>query len=601
MAILKEPSRSLSFTSSCHLSNNSINNINQSGSCFPEKGPSLEIISLSKLSSNLEQLLTDRSFDYSDAVIVVEDVPVGIHRCILAARSEFFHELFKKKMGSCGESEIPPKYFLSELLPYGKVGYETFLDVLSYVYTGKLKPASPEVSTCVHSPCDHDACGPAINYLVELMYASSIFKIFELVSLLQRQLLNFIQKVRVAEDIIPILLVAFHCHINQLLAECIDIVAWSDLESISLEKELPHELADRVRVIRAKGQPIEEDNEVGPDLLHEKRRRRILKALDSDDVELVKLLLTESKITLDEVNALHYSVAYCDPKVVSELLALGMADVNHRNSRGLTVLHVAAFRKEPKIIVSLLSNGARASDLTSDNQSAVSICRRSTRPKDFYAETEQGQEANKDKICIDILEMEMRRNYFIGEPSISSPMVADDLHMHLLYLENRVAFARLFFPAEAKVAMEIAHAETTSEFAGLSTSRGSDNNLREVDLNDTVQNKGLRSRMEALQKTVETGRRYFPHCSKVIDKFMDDDLPDLCYLEKGTSDERKIKTARFMELREDVQKAFFKDKVELNRSGLSSLASSKFLRDRANHKSTLDSSRHRTNNKIRKL
>lgn len=68
-----------------------------------------------------------------------------------------------------------------------------------------------------------------------------------------------------------------------------------------------------------------------------------------------------------------------------------------------------------------------------------------------------------------------------------------------------MAFARLFFPSEAKLAMDIAHAETTSEFAGLSASNPkiSNGNLREVDLNETpiVQNKRLLSRMEALMKT----------------------------------------------------------------------------------------------------
>lgn len=68
-----------------------------------------------------------------------------------------------------------------------------------------------------------------------------------------------------------------------------------------------------------------------------------------------------------------------------------------------------------------------------------------------------------------------------------------------------MAFARLFFPLEAKLAMDIARAETTSEFAGLvsSKSKGSNGNLREVDLNETpiMQNKRLISRMEALMKT----------------------------------------------------------------------------------------------------
>lgn len=253
---------------------------------------------------------------------------------------------------------------------------------------------------------------------------------------LQRRLLNFVGKALV-EDVIPILGVAFHCQLSQLFAECVDRVARSDLEIVSLEKELPHEVAENIKVLRRKSPCSDKDNTESADPLREKRIRRIHKALDSDDVELVKLLLTESEITLDDANALHYAAAYCDPKVVTEVLGLGLADVNLQNSRGYTVLHIAAMRKVPSIIVSLLTKGACASDLTSDGQSAVSICRRLTRPKDYHAKMEQGQETNKDRICIDVLEREMRRNPMAPNASISSQTTADDLHMRLLNLENR--------------------------------------------------------------------------------------------------------------------------------------------------------------------
>ncbi|XP_028062623.1 regulatory protein NPR3-like, partial [Camellia sinensis] len=574
LILLAEPSSSISFTSSSHVSNGSISyNISATGS---ETGSNLEIISLNKLSCHLEQLLIDSSCDYSDADIVVEGAPVGVHRCILAARSKFFHELFKKEKG---EKEGKPKYCMSDLLPYGRVGYEAFRIFLSYVYTGKLQPFPPEVSTCVDNGCAHDACRPAIDFAVEMMYASSIFQVPELASLFQRRLVNFVGKALV-EDVIPILLVAFHCQSSQLLVQCVDRVARSDIDSISLEKELPFEVAEKIKVLRLKPQEDDENDITVVDPLREKRIRRIHKALDSDDVELVKLLLTESDITLDEAYALHYAVAYCDPKVVSEVLGLGLANVNLLNPRGYTVLHIAAMRKEPSIIVSLLTKRARASETTLDGRSAVSICRRLTRPKDYHAKTEQGQEANKDRICIDVLDREMWRNPMVGDVSMSSPTVADDLHMKLLYLENRVAFAKLFFPTEAKLAMDIAHAET-SEFAGRLVSRGSNGNLREVDLNETplMQNKRLLSRMQTLSKTVEMGRRYFPHCSEVLDKFMEDDLPDLFYLEKGTPEEQLIKRKRFVELKEDVQKAFNKDKAELHRSGFSSSSSSSSLRN----------------------
>lgn len=83
---------------------------------------------------------------------------------------------------------------------------------------------------------------------------------------------------------------------------------------------------------------------------------------------------------------------------------------------------------------------------------------------------------------------------------------------------------------------------------------------------------------------VEMGRRYFPHCSEVLDKFMEDDLPDLFYLEKGTHEEQRIKRTRFMELKDDVNKAFNKDKAEFTRSGISSSSSSNTLRESIHYK-----------------
>ncbi|MBA0748833.1 hypothetical protein Gogos_002817 [Gossypium gossypioides] len=578
MAYLSEPSSSLSFSSSSHLSNGSITH-NIPPFSVPETGANLEALSLTKLSSSLEQLIVDNCPVFSDADIVVEGAAVGVHRCILAVRSKFFNEVFKEGSGS-SEKDGKPSYNMSELLPYGKIGLEAFQVFLSYLYTGKLKPSPMEVSTCVDNVCAHDACRPAISFAVELMYASSIFQIPELVPLFQRRLLNFVEKA-LLEDIIPILVVAFHCQCSQLVSQCVDRVARSDLDSICIEKELPYEVTESIRLLRRKSPSDGEGNEAVVDPLREKRIRRIHKALDSDDVELVKLLLTESDITLDDATALHYAAAYCDPKVVSEVLGLRLADVNLRNSRGYTVLHIAAMRKEPSVIMALLAKGASASTLTLDGQSAVNICRRLTRPKDYHAKTEQGKETNKDRICIDILEREMRRNPMAGDVSVASHALSDDLHMRLLYLENRVALARLLFPSEAKLAIDIAHAETTSELATGFPSKGSNGNLRQVDLNETpiMQKQRLLARMQALMKTVEMGRRYFPHCSEVLDKFMEDDLPDLSYLETGTPEEQKIERSRFRELKEDVQRAFKKDKAKFNRNGLSSSSSSSSLRD----------------------
>nr|GMC85715.1 regulatory protein NPR3-like [Ipomoea batatas] len=585
-----EFSSPLSFTSSSCVSN---------GSSSPREAASnLELLSLSKLSSGLEKLLIDAEFDYSDAEIEVEGVCVGVNRCILAARSQFFHEKFKTGNDGSGK-EGKPKFLMTELLPHGWVGYEAFKVFLNYLYTGKLKGSPPEVSTCVDESCVHCACFPAINYAVELMYASSTFQMKELKMLVQRRLFNFVEKA-VVEDVIPILMVAYHCELSQLLEYCVQRVTRSDLDNFTLEKELPPDVFSDIKANRLKFQQNLEPDTVQVDSLKEKRIRRILRALDSDDVELVKLLLEESMVTLDDAYALHYAAAYCNPKLVSEVLQLGMADLNLPNARGYTALHIAARRKDPSIILGLLNNGASVADLAPNGQGPVAICRRLTRPKDYNVPLKQGIETNKDRLCIDVLEREMRGNPMVGNMSLSSSTVADELFMGLYFLENRetsnvifiktfllanlrnleqnimVALARTLFPREAKLAMEQAHADSTSEFAGLSSTNGLCGNLRGVDLNElpSDQVKRLKERLLALQNTVRNGRRFFPNCSEVLDRLLEDDVLDSLMLESGTLEEQRTKKMRYIELKEEVKKAFVKDKAEHNWSSISPPSSS---------------------------
>ena len=75
--------------------------------------------------------------------------------------------------------------------------------------------------------------------------------------------------------------------------------------------------------------------------------------------------------------------------------------------------------------------------MTNDGRLASNICRRLTRAKDYNAKMEQGQVSNKDRMCIEILEREMRRNPMAVEDAVTSPLLADDLQMKLSYLENR--------------------------------------------------------------------------------------------------------------------------------------------------------------------
>ncbi|KAK3014728.1 hypothetical protein RJ639_008398 [Escallonia herrerae] len=147
----------------------------------------------------------------------------------------------------------------------------------------------------------------------------------------------------------------------------------------------------------------------------------------------------------------------------------------------------------------------------------------------------------------------------------------EDLRMKLLYLENRVGLAKLLFPVEAKVAMDIAQVDGTSEFplAGINSKYTGDTRRTKVDLNEApfkMKEEHL-SRLQALSKTVELGKRFFPRCSDVLNKIMDaDDLSELAYLGNDGPDERQLKKQRYIELQEVLSKAFSEDKEEFHRS-----------------------------------
>ena len=81
---------------------------------------------------------------------------------------------------------------------------------------------------------------------------------------------------------------------------------------------------------------------------------------------------------------------------------------------------------------------------------------------------------------------------------------------------------------------------------------------------------------------VELGRRYFPNCSQVLDKFLEDGLPDgldAFQQQSGTPDEQQVKKMRFCEVKEDVRKAYSKDTADNSMfSALSSNSSSSAMK-----------------------
>ncbi|KAG9455633.1 hypothetical protein H6P81_000141 [Aristolochia fimbriata] len=530
--------------------------------------PAADVASLRRLSDNLDAIFQSPQYGFcSDARIMVSasrDVPV--HRCILAARSPFFLSLF-----TAAPKDRTPKLELKELAKDYDVGYDALVSVLAYLYTGKVRPPPEGVCVCVDEDCCHLACRPKVDFMVQVLYASFNFQIAELVALYQRHLLDILDKVAI-DDIPVILSVAYICEkaCSRLLAKCIEAVKNSDLDAVTLEKAFPVEIAQQIVRSESNSNPDMPDGMGFPN----KHARRIHGALDSDDVELVRMLLKEGHTTLDDACALHYAVAFCDSKTTTELLELGLADVNHRNMRGYTVLHVAAMRKDPKIIVSLLTKGAHPSHLTSDGRKALQIAKRLTKSTDYYKSMEEGKASPNDRLCIEILEQAESRDPLVGEASVSLAIAGEDLRNRLLYLENRVGLAKLLFPTEAKVAMELAKVDRTSEVPVAARSKLSGGNQgAAVDLNDApfrLKEEHL-ARFKALSRTVELGKRYFPRCSAVLNGIMDND--DLANLAFENAEEQLQKKRRFLEIQDAVAKAFSEDKEDNRRCAMSSSSS----------------------------
>ncbi|GFP93213.1 regulatory protein npr1 [Phtheirospermum japonicum] len=524
-----------------------------------------DIAALKRLSDTLESIFFDTSsppdFDFfADARLVANcgrEIPA--HRCILSARSQFFKNLFVNR-------ERNAKLELKEVMKEFDVGYDALVTVLAYVYSGKVRVPPKDVCVCVDDECSHFACRPAVVFMVEVLYASFVFQINELVARFQRNLMEILDKA-IADDVLMVLSVSNMCGTacESLLAMSIEIVVKSDLDTITLDKALPHQLTKQINESRIQLGLLSPESNILPD----KHIKRIHRALESDDVELVRMLLKEEHTNLDDAYALHYAVAYCDSKTTTELLDLAIADINLRNTRGYTVLHIAAMRKDPKIVVSLLTKGARPSDLTSDGRKALQIAKRLTRAIDYHKSTE-GKATPKDRLCIEILEQAERRDPLLGEASMSLAVAGDDLRKKLLYLENRVALAKLLFPMEAKVAMDIAQVDETSEFQLNGIHKNMSSSQRtEVDLNEApfkIKEEHL-NRLRALSKTVELGKRFFPRCSAVLNKIMDrDDYPELAQLGADSIEDCPVKRQRRMEIEEVLSKAFSEDKEEFNRT-----------------------------------
>lgn len=147
--------------------------------------------------------------------------------------------------------------------------------------------------------------------------------------------------------------------------------------------------------------------------------------------------MDEGNTNPDDAKALHYAVAYCDLKISEELLDLNRGNVNGRDDRNYMMLLIAAMRKEPELIMSLLTNGAQPFDVTADGRTALRIAKRLTRWIDYHQLTEHGKPAQRECLCIEMLERAETRYSTAEVTSIPAELTSNNLHDNLLYLESR--------------------------------------------------------------------------------------------------------------------------------------------------------------------
>lgn len=181
--------------------------------------------------------------------------------------------------------------------------------------------------------------------------------------LLQKQLESIVEKASI-EDVMKVLIASRKHEMHQLWNSCSHLVAKSGLPPEILAKHLPMDVVSRIEELRLKSslihQSIVPHHHITTSADFEDHKiRRMRRALDSSDVELVKLMVMGEGLNLDEALALHYAVENCSREVVKALLELGAADVNFPSGpSGKTPLHIAAEMVSPDMVSVLLDHHA---------------------------------------------------------------------------------------------------------------------------------------------------------------------------------------------------------------------------------------------------
>ncbi|XP_019186160.1 PREDICTED: regulatory protein NPR5-like isoform X3 [Ipomoea nil] len=379
----------------------------------------------------LEDSLRSLSLDYlnllingqafSDVTFSVEGRLVHAHRCILAARSLFFRKFFcgPESPGGGGGGGGGG----GQVIPVNSVGYEVFLLMLQFLYSGQVSivPQKHEPRpNCGERGCWHTHCSSAVDLALDTLAAARSFGVEQLALLTQqKQLASMVEKASI-EDVMKVLIASRKQDMHQLWTTCSHLVAKSGLPPEVLAKHLPIEVVAKIEELRLKFSIARRSilphhhhhhhhhhDLSGAADLEDQKIRRMRRALDSSDVELVKLMVMGEGLNLDEALALHYAVENCSREVVKALLELGAADVNYpAGPAGKTPLHVAAEMVSPDMVAVLLDHHADPNVRTVDGITPLDILR--TLTSDFlFKGAVPGLariEPNKLRLCLELVQ-----------------------------------------------------------------------------------------------------------------------------------------------------------------------------------------------------
>ncbi|KAJ3687952.1 hypothetical protein LUZ61_017116 [Rhynchospora tenuis] len=383
---------------------------------------------------------------FSDVTFSVEGRLVHAHRCILAARSLFFRKFFcgsdppspgsglllhdpRSPSGSSASSPRGTGAASGAVIPVNSVSYEVFLLLLQFLYSGQvsLVPQKHEPRpNCGERGCWHTHCTAAVDLALDALAAARSFGVEQLALLTQKQLASMVEKASI-EDVMKVLLASRKQDLHQLWTTCSHLVAKSGLPPEVLAKHLPLDVVAKIEELRLKSSisrhrsspflphphhphhphHIDSTGPVALDLEEQNKIRRMRRALDSSDVELVKLMVMGEGLNLDEALALHYAVENCSREVVKALLELGAADVNYAaGPAGKTPLHIAAEMVCPDMVAVLLDHHADPNVRTVEGVTPLDILRGLT--SDFLfkgAVPGLGHiEPNKLRLCLELVQ-----------------------------------------------------------------------------------------------------------------------------------------------------------------------------------------------------